>query len=118
MGTPSYCSESISKPREVIKPPVPGLLAKVMPGALANSVGKSVMFWSSMRLRVITDTLCGMSLSLCSLLPMVTPPVVYELLPSVVTPNVLPVMLVAPSSSAEDAARSRRTRVRVSPSRL
>ena len=42
-------------------------------------------FWSSMRLRVTTVTDCGMSLSACSVLPMVAALAAYDCEPSVWT---------------------------------
>ncbi|MNM36345.1 hypothetical protein D3C81_470530 [compost metagenome] len=58
------------------------------------------MFWSSMRWRVITLTDCGVWRKVCGILPMVTAPVVYEPLCSVVSPRRLLEILVAPSSMA------------------
>ncbi|MNE47068.1 hypothetical protein D3C80_1414450 [compost metagenome] len=73
----------------------------VMPGVFSMTWSMVYRFWSSIILRVITVTDCGVSFSECSPLPMVTAPVVYEPLFSVVAPSTWPVMLVAPSSIAE-----------------
>ena len=58
------------------------------------------MFWSSRRWRVSTDTDCGVWRRVWGILPMVTAPVVYEPLCSVVSPRRSLEMLVAPSSRA------------------
>ncbi|MNV86561.1 hypothetical protein D3C71_1806050 [compost metagenome] len=55
-----------------------------MPAVLLTASGRLVMSWSSIRWRVSTVTDCGMSLSACVVLPMVTAGDVYEPVPSVV----------------------------------
>ena len=55
---------------------IANVIGKHMPGTASIAWVRVLMFWSSMALRVSTLTDCGMSLSFCVPLPMVTAPVV------------------------------------------
>ncbi|MNE99886.1 hypothetical protein D3C80_1986280 [compost metagenome] len=74
-----------------------------MPGVFSMTWSMVLRFWSSSILRVITVTDCGVSLSEWAPLAMVTAPVVYEPLPSVVAPSSWALTLVAANSRAEPA---------------
>jgi hypothetical protein len=104
VGMPSICRLSISKPRAVKPPRLVSYWLTETPVALLTTSVTVCRRWSSMRCSATTDTDCGVWRSdRSSGSAVVSRPVVYEPVPSVVSPSRLALILTCWMSSCSSS---------------